>query len=65
MSIEEEFLHQSLMDPDQAAELLSVPPSWIMRQARAGKLPHVKLGHYTRFERGALDAWLANQRRGT
>lgn len=54
----------SLLNAEQAGELLSVPPSWLLRQARAGRIPHVKLGHYTRFDPDALDAWVANQRRG-
>jgi excisionase family DNA binding protein len=54
----------ALLTAQQAAELLGVPPSWLLRQARAGKLPHVKLGHYTRFDAAELEAWLAAQHRG-
>jgi excisionase family DNA binding protein len=47
-----------LLDGDQAAELLQVPKSWLMSQAKAGAVPHVKLGHYVRFDRDALLAWV-------
>lgn len=48
----------SLLDADQAGELLNVPPSWMLAQARAGRIPHCKLGHYTRFHRDELLAWI-------
>jgi excisionase family DNA binding protein len=48
----------SLLDADQAGELLNVPSSWVMAQARSGRIPHCKLGHYTRFDRDELLAWV-------
>jgi excisionase family DNA binding protein len=56
---------EPLLNADQAGELLGVPRTWMLQKARDGVLPHVKLGHYTRFERSALQAWLSDQRRGT
>jgi hypothetical protein len=47
-----------LLDADQAGELLNVPASWLMAQARASRVPHCKLGHYTRFQRDELLAWV-------
>lgn len=47
-----------LLTAVQAAELLSVPPSWLMAQARARKVPHVRLGRYVRFREDELTAWL-------
>ena len=47
-----------LLDAEQAGELLNVPPSWLMGMARKRAVPHVKLGHYTRFNRDELLAWL-------
>jgi hypothetical protein len=29
---------------DQAAEKLAVPPSWLLREARTNRVPHVRLG---------------------
>jgi len=53
-----------LLDADQAAELLSVPASWVRAEARAGRIPNLQLGHYRRFERQALLDWLDHRRQG-
>ena len=53
-----ELVTPSLLDADQAGELLNVPPTWLMAQARAGRIPYCKLGHYTRFHRDELLAWI-------
>lgn len=45
----------SLLNADQAAELLNVPPSWVLAEARADRIPHVRLGRYVRFEAQELD----------
>ena len=48
----------ALLDAAQAAALLNVPKSWVLAEARAGRCPHLKLGHYTRFQRHELLAWI-------
>jgi excisionase family DNA binding protein len=48
----------ALLDADQAAATLNVPASWCMAEARAGRLPHIKVGRYVRFRRDDLEAWL-------
>lgn len=53
-----------LLTADEAAALLSVPTSWIYAEARAGRLPHVRLGRYRRFRREALEAWIVERERG-
>jgi excisionase family DNA binding protein len=47
-----------LLDSNQAAELLNVPASWLMAEARANRVPNVKLGKYRRFKRDDLLAWV-------
>jgi excisionase family DNA binding protein len=47
-----------LVDAEDAAKLLGVPPTWLLTQARAGRIPHQKLGHYVRFDIDRLIAWL-------
>jgi hypothetical protein len=47
-----------LVDAEDAAKLLGVPATWLMNQARAGRIPHQKLGHYVRFDIDRLIAWL-------
>lgn len=52
-----------LLTAEQAAEVLSVPPSWLLAQAREGKVPHFRLGRYVRFDSEELRGWLMEQRR--
>ena len=47
-----------LLDAKQAGELLNVPPSWLLAQARRDAVPHVKLGKYVRFDQADLLAWI-------
>lgn len=46
-----------LLTAEQAAELLNVPKTWCLAEARANRLPHVKLGRYTRFPEHELAEW--------
>jgi excisionase family DNA binding protein len=52
-----------LLDDREAAELLSVKPSWVGEAARRGGLPHIMLGRYRRFDRADLLVWLEEQKR--
>jgi excisionase family DNA binding protein len=47
-----------LMDAKQAGPILGVPASWLLAQAREGKIPHHRLGHYVRFDLDELNHWL-------
>lgn len=40
---------EPLLDADQAAAQLSVTPRWLEDSARAGIIPHHKLGRFLRF----------------
>jgi excisionase family DNA binding protein len=53
-----------LLTDAEAAELLAVPKSWVGEAARAGRLPHVMLGRYRRFDRADLLAWLEENKAG-
>lgn len=53
-----------LVDSDQAGELLGVPATWVRAEARADRIPHVRLGRYVRFDVAELEAWWASRRRG-
>jgi excisionase family DNA binding protein len=53
-----------LIDAAAAAEQLSVPKSWVLAQARANRIPHLRLGRYVRFEPDHLEAWWRTRRRG-
>jgi excisionase family DNA binding protein len=54
----------TLLDAEQAAELLNVPVSWVRSAARADRIPHIKLGHYRRFDADELRRWLHERHRG-
>jgi excisionase family DNA binding protein len=45
-------------------ERTELPLSWLYAQTAAGKIPHLKLGKYLRFEPAAVDRWLEAHRRG-
>jgi excisionase family DNA binding protein len=53
-----------LIDAKAAGRLLGVPHTWLLAQARAGRIPHHRLGHYVRFDAADLRRWLEQSRRG-
>jgi hypothetical protein len=53
-----------LLDAKGAAMLLNVPASWVAAEARADRIPHVRLGRYVRYEPDELRAWWRERARG-
>jgi excisionase family DNA binding protein len=53
-----------LIDAKAASLLLGVPYTWLLAQARAGNIPHHRLGHYVRFNPDDLAHWLHEERSG-
>lgn len=53
-----------LVDAEQAGSLLGVPSSWVRAEARADRIPHVRLGRYVRFDPVELRVWWQERRRG-
>jgi excisionase family DNA binding protein len=53
-----------LLDAKAASRLLGVPHTWLLAQARAGRIPHHRLGHYVRFNADDLADWLHDNRHG-
>lgn len=53
-----------LLTAEEVAELLSVPPRWVREHTRSGKLPHVRLGRYVRFDRADVLGWVEGQKAG-
>jgi excisionase family DNA binding protein len=47
-----------LLTVDEVADRLGVTKDWVWAQARAGRIPYVRLGRYRRFREEAIDAWL-------
>lgn len=54
----------SLLDAEKAGDLLGVPSTWVLREARANRIPHVRLGRYVRFDEPVLREWWATRSRG-
>ena len=48
----------SLLTAEEVAERLGVTKEWVWAQARAGRIPHVRLGRYCRFREEAIEAWV-------
>jgi excisionase family DNA binding protein len=47
-----------LLTAEELAERLGMKTDWVWAQARAGRIPHVRLGRYRRFRESAVEAWL-------
>lgn len=43
-----------LVTASEMSNLTSIPESWFLEQARQGKVPHVRLGKYVRFNPSAV-----------
>lgn len=53
-----------LLDARAAGQLLNVPPTWVLAEARADRIPHVRLGRYVRFDADELRDWWHTRARG-
>ena len=53
-----------LLTAHEVAERLGVRPSWVYAEARANRIPHIRLGRYTRFNPDSVVAWAAQRERG-
>ncbi len=53
-----------LLTAQQAGELLGVPPTWVLAEARADRIPHCRLGRYVRFDADDLEQWCRARMRG-
>ena len=54
-------MNEPLLTAKQVAELLAVPESWVREATRDGRLPHLRLGRYRRYQAQAIEAWLSEQ----
>ena len=45
-----------MLDAQEAGERLGVPPTWLLAQARARKVPHRRFGKYVRFDEADVEA---------
>jgi excisionase family DNA binding protein len=59
--VEDDRLHPA----PWAAEFVNLGLNTIYILARAGKIPHYRIGSSVRFRKSDLERWLESQRRGT
>jgi excisionase family DNA binding protein len=57
-------MSERLVDAQEVADLLHVPVSWVRAETRAGRMPHLALGRYKRYDQQAILEWLQHQRAG-
>lgn len=55
-------MSRELLTIPEAAEYLSVNERWIKRQIANRRIPFIKVGHFIRFEKPELDAFLDSNR---
>lgn len=55
---EQERICEPLIDAVLAGKILKLHSKTVLRMARAGELPGIKLGRLWRFRQSSLDAWL-------
>lgn len=55
-------LRTRLLDVPECAWLLNASPSWVSAASRAGRLPGIKVGRFTRFRIEDLEKYLDEQR---
>jgi excisionase family DNA binding protein len=53
-----------LLTAKDVAALLNVPESWVREATRDGRLPHLQLGRYRRYQRPRIEAWLRERQAG-
>jgi excisionase family DNA binding protein len=50
-----------LLGAPELAKRFGVPETWVREQARLGKLPFIRLGHYVRFRLEEVERYLAER----
>lgn len=66
-SDEDMNITDKLLTVEEVADLLKVKTSWVydrISPKHCGRLPHIRLGRYVRFERSAVLDFLQRQRKG-
>jgi excisionase family DNA binding protein len=54
---------EPLLKAEELARLLNVRPTTVYAWAQTGFVPHIRIGGCVRFDRVAVDKWLATKRR--
>ena len=53
-----------LLTADDVADLMRVTRAWVYAETRRNAIPHLRLGRYVRYRRGAIEAWMRTVERG-
>ena len=53
-----------LLTAEEVAERLGMRTDWVWAHARAGRIPHVRLGRFVRFRAESIEQWLEEIERG-
>jgi excisionase family DNA binding protein len=56
---------ERLLTAEQLAERLGVQPGWVNKAARAGRIPHVRVGRYRRFRWTDIEEWISANATGS
>jgi excisionase family DNA binding protein len=54
-----------LLTAQEVADRLGVTADWVYDEARADRIPHVRLGRNVRFDADAIHSWLRAIERGS
>jgi excisionase family DNA binding protein len=57
-------MSERLLTAKEVADRLAVPESWVREATREGRLPHLRLGRYRRYQPAVIEAWLKAQQTG-
>lgn len=63
LAAQEPPIHRIVYPLKEAAEMLSVPPTWLAAKARVGEIQCVRLGHYVTFAEQDLKEFAEKMRK--
>ena len=55
---------KSFLTVEEVAERMSVSKAWLYRQAKAGKVPHIRFGSVIRFSLDDINRWITEHKQG-
>jgi len=53
-------MSETWLTAQQVADLIGVSRSWVLRKAKAGIAPHVRIGGVIRFSESVIETWMKN-----
>jgi len=53
-------VNDELLTIQEAAEILTVPDSWLYAATKRGTFPCVRIGRYVRIRRSDVQGWIAS-----